>query len=687
MAEPTGHLVGFFELGSEGADRTATNLGSFLASDDEWTAPIIAEVGPDGAVWVVDWYNYIIQHNPTPIGFQTGKGNAYETALRDKRHGRIYRVSYSSGTPSETYSLSADKLLDCITALGSDNQLWRMHAQRILVEVGKGVPEIEKQLIGLLEDESVDRLGLNVGVQHALWTLHGLGVVATNPEARRIVEKALLHPSGAVRQAAVSVLPRDRNTVQALVEADLLSDPHFQTRLATCLALAESPADPLAARYLYESLKQNPNTEDRWIRDGLISSAAKNVDGFLGELLRENAALPDRASDILTVVARHYASQAPRSIVTRLVKISAGDPKVSKALISGFVEGWPTGIPLEIGEAQFRELASAIETLSAEGRDEFLLLAKKWSVVENFPGPLKASTDRLTARLLDQNSSPEAKSQAARKLVELDDSPRNVRSILSLINLQVSPSLSSSLFRALGASRSDSTPHLILKKWPGLTPGQKREAMATLLGQSAWIESVFDAIESGEVLASDIGSRDWPGLRNHPESKLAERAREISEGAASDSKVSSSILEEYLPAASLAGDAAKGKEIFAGACQVCHLFYGEGAKVGPDLSGIGVRPKEEVLLEILDPNRSVETNYRLWTVTTKSGETISGRLDAETQTSIDLYDLRGERHSFQRSEIVSLSDSGSSIMPSGFEALGKQALADLLEYMAISANH
>ena len=52
---------------------------NLLASDDEWTAPIAAEVGPDGALWVIDWYNFIVQHNPTPSGFKTGKGGAYET--------------------------------------------------------------------------------------------------------------------------------------------------------------------------------------------------------------------------------------------------------------------------------------------------------------------------------------------------------------------------------------------------------------------------------------------------------------------------------------------------------------------------------------------------------------------------------------------------------------------------------
>ncbi len=96
VAGPTGHLVGTFVLSPDGSGFRATSPCNLLASDDEWTAPILAEVGPDGSVWVIDWYNYIVQHNPTPQGFQTGKGNAYETDLRDKKHGRIYRVVYDA---------------------------------------------------------------------------------------------------------------------------------------------------------------------------------------------------------------------------------------------------------------------------------------------------------------------------------------------------------------------------------------------------------------------------------------------------------------------------------------------------------------------------------------------------------------------------------------------------------------
>ncbi|MFN0066302.1 MAG: hypothetical protein ACKVYV_01580, partial [Limisphaerales bacterium] len=92
----------------------------------------------------------------------------------------------------------------------------------------------------------------------------------------------------------------------------------------------------------------------------------------------------------------------------------------------------------------------------------------------------------------------------------------------------------------------------------------------------------------------------------------------------------------------------------------------------------------DVLLEILDPNRSVEANYRLWTVDTKGGDSFSGRLDAETQTSVEITDLTGQKHVVQRKDIGKLASSNQSIMPAGFESLGESGLSDLLAYLATS---
>src|SRR5207244_2060420 len=182
VCEPTGHLVTTFVIEPDGASYRSRNAWNLLASDDEWSAPIMAEVGPDGQVWVIDWYNFIVQHNPTPAGWKTGKGNAYETELRDKKHGRIYRIVYKGAKPSPHISLEGANPSQLVATLRNDNMLWRLHAQRLLIERGK--LDVLPALLELAGDRSMDAIGLNPGVIHALWTLHGLGAInGAHPEA------------------------------------------------------------------------------------------------------------------------------------------------------------------------------------------------------------------------------------------------------------------------------------------------------------------------------------------------------------------------------------------------------------------------------------------------------------------------------------------------------------------------
>ena len=105
VSEPTGHLTAAMVLQPDGTSFRTRYGWNLLASDDEWSSPIDAQVGPDGHVWVIDWYNFIVQHNPTPPGFRNGRGNAYETELRDKKHGRIYRVVYTKAKVEKPFTL------------------------------------------------------------------------------------------------------------------------------------------------------------------------------------------------------------------------------------------------------------------------------------------------------------------------------------------------------------------------------------------------------------------------------------------------------------------------------------------------------------------------------------------------------------------------------------------------------
>jgi putative membrane-bound dehydrogenase-like protein len=297
VTEPTAHVIGQVLLNKQGAGFVARDGWNLISSAEEWFAPIAAMVGPDGAVWFADWYNFIAQHNPTPPGFSVGKGAAYETSMRDHSRGRIYRVVYQGAAPAKKRSLSKTDTPGLLSALAADNMLWRLHAQRLLVE--RGQKDVVPQLIALARNQSVDEIGINGGAFHALWTLHGLGVLnAPGTEAFRAAVDDLKHPAAGVRKAAAMVLPHLAESGQAILAAGLLHDPDPHTRLAATLAIADMPTSPEIGQALYaESLKAD-NYGDKWLSRAFYIAGSRHQKSFTAAYHADRSALPYNALPI-----------------------------------------------------------------------------------------------------------------------------------------------------------------------------------------------------------------------------------------------------------------------------------------------------------------------------------------------------------------------------------------------------
>jgi putative membrane-bound dehydrogenase-like protein len=289
--EPTAHLIGQGIVETRGAGFVTRDGWNLAASAEEWFAPVHTQVGPDGAVWFSDWYNFIIQHNPTPQGFSNGTGNAYETSLRDHRRGRIYRIAYKNATAPAKRSLSVKDTAGLLSALASDNMLWRLHAQRLLVE--RGQKDVVPQLIKLVQNTSVDAIGINGGAMHALWTLKGLGEIdAPGSDSYRAAVAALKHPASGVRKAAAMVLPKTAPAATALLSNGALADQDLHTRLAATLAVAEMPEAPEIGTALYRESRKPENFSDRWLSRAFYIAALKHKTSFTTAYKADKNAVP-----------------------------------------------------------------------------------------------------------------------------------------------------------------------------------------------------------------------------------------------------------------------------------------------------------------------------------------------------------------------------------------------------------
>ena len=290
VTEPTVRLVHNAIIEPDGAGFREHDGWNLVASSDEWFGPVHSEVGPDGAVWILDWYNFIIQHNvfvpaqaPSDkvlpfIEQPHGPGNAFESDLRDKKYGRVYRLVYKDAAHHSRFKLSKDDPDGLLKALKSDNKFWRTHAQRLLVE--RGQADVVGDLIRIVGDRKVDEIGLNAPAIHALWTLQGLNVIGEQEEVTDAVIAALEHPSAGVRKAAVQVLPIADTFRDALLSSGVLADVNLNTRLAAFVKLTEYPASDAVAEALLEATNDSANEQDKWLSQALFAAITCHEDAF-----------------------------------------------------------------------------------------------------------------------------------------------------------------------------------------------------------------------------------------------------------------------------------------------------------------------------------------------------------------------------------------------------------------------
>lgn len=312
VAEPTGRVLHNARLIEEGSGYKEKNAFNILASSDEWFSPVHAEVGPDGSLWVADWYNFIIQHNPTPRGFDNGEGNAYINPLRDKEHGRIYRLTYKGGEASETFDLKDADAGALLEALKSDNMFWRLTAQRLIVETQN--KEVLDGLYELINSTEVDGAGINGPAINALWTLKGLGELeGNNTKAQEVVEKALSHPSAGVRKNAVRVIPKNQSALDAILAANMMEDSNLQVRKNAILAVSEMPASADVSQKLLAISENEENAKDEYLPQAIFSAALTHSSAF-----ENREAAPASQPDSLMGVADRIS----KSLVSELYALS-----------------------------------------------------------------------------------------------------------------------------------------------------------------------------------------------------------------------------------------------------------------------------------------------------------------------------------------------------------------------------
>jgi putative heme-binding domain-containing protein len=220
----------------------------------------------------------------------------------------------------------------------------------------------------------------------------------------------------------------------------------------------------------------------------------------------------------------------------------------------------------------------------------------------------------------------------------------------------------------------------VMERWPACSRTVRRKIIALCGTNAKAALALLDAVSAGKIPLVEVDANTRQALQKQSDWEVQERAKKLF--AASASADREQVITTYRPALTMTADRARGAAVFEKNCTVCHQMQGVGAKVGPDLSGVGQQPRETLLAQILDPSSAVLPDFVAYTATTKSGDTYTGFVANESANTVTLRRANEPDITLRRADLKEFTTNGKSIMPDGLEAaITIQDMADLLEFL------
>lgn len=620
----------------------------FFASRDNWSRPVQVRTGPDGALYVVDMYRFVIEHPRWIPAERLAKLDVRAGA--DK--GRIYRVVPKGTKPSPLQNLRKLSTAKLVAALDTPNGTTRDLIHLELTQRGdKSAIRPLEQLVSKAKSPAV-RL-------QALCVLDGLNAVAPP-----LITGALSDSHASVRANAIrlseNVLrsPSDSSLTAALLK--LADDPDLTVRYQLTLSLGEWN-DPRAGETLGKLAARD--RADAWMRAAIVSSAMRQPAEILKSVLAVDAKAAGRSETIGQLIATAAGAGNPEALGKIIATIAPRDGQP--------IESW-----------QFAALSSLLDALDRKN----ISLTK----LAESSGELREAVTRLN-RIFERAArlaiAPDTKDSLREPAIRLLGripmrQTGDLQTLVALLDPAHSTRTQTAALDALKRLRSPQVPALLLAGWQKFSPALRQSCVEVILSRDEWLKDLFAALDDRTVALNEISPANRQRLLKHADQAVQQRAEAVFK---SSSSSRAEVLSKYQTVATLTGDAAKGSEVFAKNCASCHSLRGQGHDVGPNLAALSDKTPADWLLAILDPNAVVEPRYVAYNIETKDERSLSGIVSAETATTLTLIQGGGVQEKILRSDIASMRASGLSLMPEGLEqAIPSQDMADLLAFLKTS---
>jgi putative heme-binding domain-containing protein len=672
MGNIHGGCLNVDSLRRNGSTYTASNEPDFLTANDAWFMPVSQKIGPDGCLYVLDWYDQY---------------HCYQDAQRDpagidRRNGRLYRISYKGTPHSGKIDLGKETDAQLVERLKSPNIYFRETAQRLLAE--RKSPEARP----LLEKLVLDDKAAHKARMHALWSL-----IAMGPLDKVFHRRILANDDEDLRawgvRASGMMKPLDPLDPVLLNAMCPTADPSPDVQLQKAIAARKMPIDPvvLLLRVLAAAEKDplipaivwqnlSPLIDDR--ADAIFKQIAKDED------LRRAPAMAEFMPRLIDrTLARPGGDVGP--IVAYLGKVSGGDDRdviasqKCLALLAQKVQNRELiGARLDEIKLQLEPILKPI--IAAPDSPLFLdaaFLGASWK------DPVAIEAIRKTLTAIDQPH--ERRLQALAALLAARDHPvLDAVAAIFAERKQNSAALRAAILGALGRADDSRVSEIVLNVYRDLEPELQPKAIELLTQRPEWAKPLLEAIGRQEVSANALNvnqvqkllaSRDkelvalvttkWGAVRTQRNPQREQVVADVRK-----------LLQQRH------GDAKRGEAVFKKVCAQCHRIYGEGQDVGPDITVNGRGSFDQLLSNVLDPSLVVGAGYQARLVTTTDGRTLTGLLVEDSPQRVVLKEQGGKLDTIPRAEVDSVTVSKLSLMPEGLEKqLTEKELIDVFEFL------
>lgn len=637
----------------------------FLLTVDRWSQILNIRYGPDGDAYMIDWYDKNACHHNDVNG-------------HDRSNGRIFKVIY--GEPKRV-KVDLKKLSDLELAelVEHENDWYVRHSRRLLQERSAerkiepaAIEHLSKTLIE--HQEPTRRL-------RALWALHVIGEEQGIPQpwddANEYVRgwKVQTELQNALWEQDRPTRDRKLKDLAGLL-AEMAADreqasPVVRLYLASA---AQRMSVELRGELVRNLLTHSEDAGDHNLPLMYWYAAEPIADQDAGQAME--LALAAKVPTILPFMVRKIASQGKPEAIAALVE-ALGRTETERQQLA-IVGGLNEALKGQRNVSAPKSWAATFKKLGASKNKELITQLQTLAVTFGDPAALAA----LRTKVLDGKLDVAERERALDTLVKARDAklPPILRQLLA--NRQ----LRGAALRGLAAFNDEETPPAILGAYAYLSPAEKRDAIATLSSRPAYARKLLDAMAAGKIPASDLSADLARQLKNLGDGDVTTRLAEVwgnvqdtSAGAAEEIKRYTALLTRK---PNRQADLSHGRQVFAKTCQQCHMLFGEGGKVGPELTGSNRANLEYLLSNILDPSAVMAKEYQPSIITLADGRVVTGVIKSQDNNAL-VVQTSNELLTIPRSDVEDIQATTVSMMPQDLlKPLSDDDVRALVSYLA-----